>query len=257
MRSLPNVIKATEYVCIAEAAISALSSQSRTTSGGGCAVRGQPTDTAREQAERQAQEWLETTKVMCDQMRQEAQAKIEADAIRVREQSRQEGYEQGFEQGKRDGHQNGYQEGARQAAFEQQELLEQMKTLLRDFERQKQLILQRYEEDVRKLAFSIATKVIHTEIRTNSEAMEAIIRAATQDYQDEAWIRVTVSPDTIDLFSKHGSQILSAIRESSGNVKVLTSPEFTNGDCVINTPALIVDAGVNTQLKKVQAALKL
>ena len=127
--------------------------------------------------------------------------------------------------------------------------------MLETVEAQKTEILQKFENDIQKLAFAIAEKVIKKELIIDTLAMQSIIQNALDSYTNQSYLKIFVSKNTKSILVNADNSIIQALREISENVKVEISPNMNDGDCRIDMPDRVIDAGVNTQMTKIEQAL--
>lgn len=257
MRLLPNVIKAFQYTCLKEA-VAILPSP-------GCATMvAERRDTAVDQRKRildeaaeEAKKIIESAKLYGEKIVQDKRQQWEEESEKVRSKAEREGYQAGLEKGSSEGYRAGYRQGEKEAKDAQQQVLDDMKSLLEDMETQKGDILEKYASDIQTLAFEIAEKIIPIEIDSNEKALAAVIENATEAYRRQAWIKLTIPKGLEKWVSEDGNRIDKALREVSDNVKIVVSPEMEDGGCQIDMPEQMIDAGTGTQLSRVKAALQL
>lgn len=256
MRLLPNVIKASQYACITGAVtIIPASPGCRKEAAESEAVekRKQILDETAEEAKK----ILNAAQLYGEKLIQDKEQQLKEESTKIRARCEKEGYQKGFEQGSSEGYEAGYQQGKKEAANSQQQVLDDMQSLLEDMETQEEEILKRFSSDIQKLSFEIAKKIIHTEIQTNELAMASLIENATEAYRSQAFIKLTIPKSLENWVSKDGSLIIEALHKVSENVKAVASSNMEEGGCLIDMPEQLIDAGVETQLSRVKAALQL
>lgn len=189
-------------------------------------------------------------KLIQDTNRQLAQA-----GNQIRAESREEGYRQGLEEGQAAGYEAGFAQGLLEAAQAKQELLDEIAGLLQNIEQQKTDVLDRFSADLQKLAFAIARKVIKTELKTNEAVMSSIVTGAMEAYRNQEWLKIYVSGNTAEILNNSDPPILTKLREISQTVKIVVCPDMKDDDCIMETPDQMIEAGTDTQLKKIEDAL--
>ena len=198
----------------------------------------------------------EAAKRNADQLIMDVNRQLAQVSDQIRTESREEGYRQGFNEGKADGYKAGFAQGLLEVKQAKQELLDEIARLLQNIEQQKVNILKNFSEDLQKLAFAIAQKVIKTELTTNKKAMSSIITGAMEAYRNQEWLKVYVSRNTAELLNSADPPILTALREMSETVKIIILPDMEDADCILETPDQMIEAGMDTQLTKIKNALK-
>lgn len=251
MRSLPNVIKASQYAYLTDAVTIISTSPDRRNEA--VEKRKQILDEAAEEAKK----IIESAKLYSEKIIQDKLQQLDEESAKIRSRSEKEGFQKGLEKGSAEGYQAGFQQGKKEAEDSEQQVLDDMQSLLEDMEVQKENILEKYSSDIQKLAFEIAKKIIHLEIHTNEEVLASVIENATEAYRNQAWIKVTIPESLEKWVSKDGNLVEEALRKVSDNVKIVVSSNLEDGECLIDMPDQLIDAGVGTQLSRVKTALQL
>lgn len=251
MRLLPNVIKASQYACLTDAVTIISASPGHRNEA--VEKRKQILDEAAEEAKK----IIESAKLYSEKIIQDKLRQLDEESAKIRSRSEKEGFQKGLEKGSSEGYQAGFQQGKKEARDSEQQVLDDMKSLLEDMEAQKENILEKYSSDIQKLAFEIAKKIIHIEINTDEEALAAVIENATEAYRSQAWIKLTIPESLEKWVSEDGNRVDEVLHKVSDNVKVVISSSMEDGECLIDMPEQLIDAGVGTQLSRVKTALQL
>lgn len=251
MRSLPNIIKASQYERL-DGTVTIISTAS---------ARINEAEVRRKQilhdASEEARKILESAQAYSAKLIQDGQKRLEEEKVKVCLKSQKEGFHEGFEQGRSEGFDDGYAQGLQEALHSQEQILDTMKELLEETEAQKQMVLERFSSDIQNLAFEIARKITHMEVSKDDQALSAIIADATEAYRSQAWIKLTIPQNMGKWIDGEGGRILSELHKVSDNVKITTSADLEDGDCLIDLPEQYIDAGVKSQLSRVKTALQL
>ena len=191
----------------------------------------------------------------------ESTMRMNEECAQMKIRSYEDGYNQGLSEGKTEGaalgYQSGYEEGLKRANEESKKTRDELSKMMETVEKKKTEILDQFEADLESLAVTIAQKVIKKELSIDEKAMKAIILDVMESYRNQEWVRIRVSPSTSELLTKADHNIIQALREISDNVKIVSAPEMTDGDCQIDLPDRLIDAGADTQLTSIKTALKL
>jgi flagellar assembly protein FliH len=257
MRSLPNVIKASEYVAIKNGqAFPANSRDLRTAQG----VQDEQQIIV-DKAHQEAQQLIEAAQTYSMNKVKESAQRMNEEAAQVWARSHEEGYEKGLSEGQKTGtelgYKNGYEQGLAKAEEQNKATLAELTTMLEIAEKMKTEILQKFEDDIGQLAVAIAEKIIKKELSIDAKAMQEIILNAMDCYTNQGWIKIFVSKETKSQLLNADNSIIEALREVSENVKIEVSPDMKSGDCKIELPDRMVDAGVDTQMTRIKQALSL
>jgi len=151
------------------------------------------------------------------------------------------------------GHREGLEKGREEVMRATKQGMTELETLLRELEEKQEQILRAYEEDLYKLALDVAEKIIGIELESNAEAFLGIYRNALQELSGAETIRLTVSEYDADFVTANAELLRSMVKDAK-EIKIVTREKAPRGTCIIETPQAIVDAGVDTQLSKIDGA---
>jgi len=173
------------------------------------------------------------------------------DANLQSEKMKQQAQDAGFSQG--------YNEGEKQGRQEMQVLLEeavcQAQAIIAAAKQDAETIVQSSQQDIMKLAFAIAEKILAQEIEKNREATLPIIIAALQEVRDQDKITILVAPDDYELVlqAKRDLQIVIG-----GEKSLIITPDttLTRGSCFVETMNGKLDARIDTQLAILKKTLQ-
>ena len=191
----------------------------------------------------------------------ESTMRLNEECAQMKVRSYEEGYDRGLAEGKTEGaalgYQSGFEEGLTKANQENKAIKDELSQMLETLEKKKTEILNQFEGDLERLAVTIAQKIIIKELSIDETAMQSIILNAMESYRNQEWVRIRVSPNTAELLMKSDRNMMQVLREISDNVKIVSSPEMKDGDCQIDLPDRLIDAGADTQMSSIKAALKI
>jgi flagellar biosynthesis/type III secretory pathway protein FliH len=273
MRSLLNIIKASQYDEL-KGGESAKKTEAEP-------PHSSPTQVAREakdqhqaivnDAFKKAKNIVEAAQNYTLNQLKESTMRMNEECAQMKIRSYEDGYSQGLAEGKNEGYsigyQAGYEEGLKRAEKENQTVVEDIRraneekekellNMLKTVENRKTEILERFEADIQHLALTIAQKVIRKEVSVDEKAIKAIILDAMDSYRNQEWVKISVSRNTAELLARADSKLVEALKEVSDNVKIVSSFEMKDGDCQIELPDRLIDAGVDTQMNCIKAALE-
>jgi flagellar assembly protein FliH len=155
---------------------------------------------------------------------------------------RKEAYEQGFSEG---------------LLFQKNECLHTMKTLfslINDVGGLKKKFYEETEEQMLDLVFSVAGKVIHTEVNTNRNIVLAVLREAIKKIVDRDGMKIRLHPNDFRLMMDMKPDFL---KEMNGvkNVVFEEDAGINQGGAVLETLSGEVDARLEHQLQEIKMAL--
>lgn len=259
MRSLPNIIKSSEYVTI---------KNGRAFPANNKALHSAKQDNAQDEhkiivdkALLEAQQLMEAAQNYSLNKVKETTQQMNDEAAQVWAQSHENGYQEGLNDGRKDGSELGYKEGyakgMEKAEEENKATLDELTVMLETVEAMKSEILQKFEDDIERLAVAIAEKVIKKEISIDTQVMQTIIQSALDSYTNQSWVKILVSKNMKTMLINSDHSIIQALREVSENIRIETSPDMGDDECKIDLPDRMIDVGADTQITKIKQALSL
>ena len=254
MRLLNKVIKASQYDQF---------SSSFTVSGAQYSTS--PVSTQSKEKEmldkafQKAKQIVDDAQALSSKQIREANEKIENEFSQAKKSGYDDGFATGLEEGKKAGfsagQESGYGDGLKNAAAENKKNLDELSAMIENVEKAKTKVLQKFESGLENLAFTMARAILKNELKTNENAMRSIIQNAMNSYRNQEWVHIYVSNNTAGILLKGDNNIINALKEVSDNIKVIPKPEMDDGDCVLEMPDMVVDAGMGAQLKKFKTAI--
>lgn len=257
MRSLPKVIKMTEYDGI-RAPVS---------------VSGPKPDAKLPEPEKPSEKEavstaFEAAKKIVDaansysaRQLQEANERMSRESAELRERSREEGYTEGLSKGQEEGYQKGYDEGyaagLARAAEENNSVQQGITRLIDELEHSKSGILEQFQDDLSELALTIARTILKQQVTLDSSVLSAMICSALDLYRDQEWIRIHLSPALFDTLESGAEALTGRLADVSRSVKLMPCAELEEFDCFIELPSEVLDLSFDYQLKKIAAAIRL
>lgn len=85
--------------------------------------------------------------------------------------------------------------------------------------------------------------------------MQSIVLNALDSYRNQSWVRIYVSNQTATVLLKADNNIVQELQGVSDNVKVIAVSNMNDGDCVLEMPDQVIEAGVDSQLRKIRNAI--
>ncbi|MGB4548471.1 MAG: FliH/SctL family protein [Syntrophales bacterium] len=176
---------------------------------------------------------LQKGKTRLDDQRAETEKKIKA--------VRSDAYEKGLADGR---------------ARERRELSEAVQTavsLILELEHIRRDTLERMEARILDLAFSIAAKVIHREVRTHPDVVVGVLKAAIRHLTDRDGIRIHVNPKDHEYLLNLNAEALKEI-EGLRSAVFVRDEGIQRGGTLIETAFGEVDARLEEQLGEIGKA---
>ena len=213
-----------------------------------------------DQAFQKAKEIVDSAQALALKQKREAFDEIEKERSQAKKSGYDDGFAQGCEEGKAagfiSGKKSGYEDGLKNSAAENKKNLDELASMIESVEKSKNSLLQNFESGIKDLACEIARSILKSELKTNENAMRAIIKSAMNSYRSQSWVRIYVSNGTAEVLLKGDNNIINELKEISDNIKVIPNPEMDDSDCLLETPEKIIDAGIGPQFEKLKAAVE-
>ncbi len=199
----------------------------------------------REEAESRQSE-LNAMEARIKQLRREAEETLrvaEKQAAELREKAEKEGYEAGAARAE--------QEARAQTEAAQKSLAGALERLASAEES----LYAEMEEGVLDLALYIAEHIIKTEISGGKSAYKNMIREVLMGIRNQSNIVLKVGSDEYEQFFADAQDELGDVLKNSG-IKVVQDISLQPGDCLVETEFGYIDAGILTQLKRLEYSMK-
>lgn len=177
----------------------------------------------------------------------------------IKKRGYEEGYNAGFEIGKNKGYDEGYEIGLDNIKVELYKInenkLNEINCMLEEIEKQKQSVISKYESEISKLSLSIAEKILRQKIELKDNAVSRIIESVIKDYKNVEWVKIYISDKDDIIAIEADKSLINELQKISNDVKIEVKKDLDEGSCIIETPAGIVDASVDTQLNNLKEIL--
>lgn len=147
----------------------------------------------------------------------------------------QESYDRGFEDGKR------------QAERGLANVFKALRDAVEELSGMRSQILRETEDDILKLVFRIARKVIHQEITTDRLILAKIVSAAVNSSSERDEIVLRLNPEDHRLVNAHRNLYLNGLSEDR-QLELKADDSVSPGGCIVDTIMGEIDARAETQL---------
>lgn len=149
----------------------------------------------------------------------------------------QEGYDKGFEEGKRQA-----ERGLANVFKALREAVEELAGL-------REQVMRQSEEDLLKLAVTIARKVVHQEIATDRMILARIVAAAVNSATEREDIVIRLNPEDYRLVAAHRHLYLNGFDDRILDLK--SDDSVTPGGCIVDTAMGEIDARTDAQIDEI------
>lgn len=154
-----------------------------------------------------------------------------------------------LEAGRSDGFEAGRREGDQQARAETTPILERLARSLGHLAEARQEIRLKAEKDMVQLALLIAKRILHRELSTDPQALNALARVVFDRMVRGESLRVTVHPR----FAPALTAALSPTQKA--RVQIDPDPNWPLGTLIVRSEEGLLDASVDAQLEEISKGL--
>jgi len=160
----------------------------------------------------------------------------------------QEGFTEGSEEGRRS-----YDEKLADKMREDDEML---KRVMNEFYEERERRYNELEDEVIKLAIEIVRKIINPAEEALGDVFESLIKNALRQTPTDGKPIIRVSPVEYERFFSSGAATLELDSGVTVHASVIRDVSLNEGDCIIDTEDITVNAGIDSQLKYVKLAFE-
>lgn len=190
-----------------------------------------------------------------DKLLEEAQEVAEQLKAEAKDAGYKEGYAKGYDEGSDKGFEEALLEGGRQVRRESKALLDDLKAMLEHVEERKEDIINKYQEDLKEIAISVAEKVVHVSLKSSGDIIKRMILSATEGMQSKDWAKIYISKIDSQLMVQGDTNLLEEISYLSDHIKIIVMEGEVAGTCIIELPDKVLDASANTQIANIREIL--
>ena len=206
---------------------------------------------ARSETEAKISEAEEKIKVLIENARDEA-AQILLEARDDAEEERQKGYREGFDQGAEEGKRS-FDE---QLAEKIQEDDEALKRVLDEIYEERERTYKELEGETTNLALEIVRKIINPPDESLGDIFTPLIKNALRQMSSDGKIVLRVGPIEYERFFSSGAADIELDSGVTVKAAVLRDVTLNEGDLIIDTEDVTVNAGIDSQLQYVKLAFE-
>jgi len=214
-------------------------------------------------AEALANEYLNAAeleaKAKTDEMLENARAEakkiaLEAreDAEKMRERAEAEGYEKGLKKGQEEGKHSFDEELAEKMSQDDQML----KQVLDEIYEERERTYNELEDEVAGLALEIVRKILNPPEEELGDIFTPLIKNALRQMSTDGKIIIRVGAKEYERFFSSGAATIELDSGITVTASVLRDVTLREGDCIIDTEDVTVNAGIDSQLQYVRLAFE-
>jgi len=199
-------------------------------------------------AEREIEEQREA---ILDEAREQA-ATIIFQAREDAEEERKKGWQEGFE----DGASKGRLEYEEKLAEKMREDDEALKRVFDEIYEERERTYSELETETTKLAIEVVRKLINPPAEELGDVYTLLVKNALRQMPTEGKIIIRVGAAEYERFFSSGAAEIELDSGVTVNAAVIRDVSLNDGDCIIDTDDVTINAGIDSQLQYVQLAFE-
>lgn len=199
---------------------------------------------------------IEAEKIIAEANRYKLNAEVEfrKEVEKERAIAFKKGYNDGLEEGLINGEIEAKRVVGEEYRIKKEEMIEELSTQIFNVAESKEMILERYEKDILSLSITIAEKILKNHLKVNEDAIKSMLLDAMDNYKNEEWINIYLSPEDYITVSTD-KNLIGKLESSAEKIRIEAVQDSDDGKLIIETKDTLIDASVNTQLKNMKDAL--
>ena len=187
--------------------------------------------------------------------RQQA-AKIISDAQDEAEEERRLGYEQGFEEGSAKGSEEGKSKYDEMIEAKKREDDETLKRVIDEMYEERERTYIGMEKEATNLSIEIVRKILNPTEDELVDVFTPMIKNALRQMPTDSKIVLRVGPKEYERFFSSGAAVIELDSGATVKASVLRDVSLNDGDLIIDTDDVTINAGLDSQLQYVELAFE-
>ena len=183
-------------------------------------------------------------------------AQILSDAEDEAEEERKRGYESGYDDGLAKGSAEGKQKYDEKIEEKKREDDETLKRVIDEIYEERERTYNELEEETTKLAIDVVRKIINPAEEELGNVFTSLIKNALRQMSTDSKITLRVGPKEYERFFSSGAATIELDSGITVKAAVLRDISQNDGDLIIDTEDITVNAGIESQLKYVELAFE-
>lgn len=176
--------------------------------------------------------------------REEAQmlkSQAEQEAVQLKEEAKQNGYREGYEAAMQETEDQRFQ--ARQEA----------EMMIQNAVAERAAIIGSSEEVLYRLSYTIARKVVETEIH-NTDMIVQLVKNIVDVMDDSDTVKILLNPSDYEKLAAYKDQF-AAPGQALGNLELVQDVRISEGGCIAESDTGVIDAQIETRMENLENAL--
>jgi len=206
----------------------------------------------------EAKEFVARANAEAENILREAELRARRTEQDVRQAADERGYREGYQRGLAEGRETGQRAAFKAAAerFQQQHasLMDCCRSMLSSINADREAWLTSARQDLVELAMAIARRVAHHVGHAHREVVLANLEEAVRLVGARSDVTIAVNPADDEAARSFASSLID-LREQWENIRVVSEPEIPPGGCRVQWGSGAIDATLETQLDRIEAAL--
>jgi flagellar assembly protein FliH len=148
---------------------------------------------------------------------------------------------------------DGYKEGKEKGQTELDPVIATFREVAQSIREQRELVLQRAEPELVRLAMAIAERIVHTELTTNANVVVENVRSALTRILSREVVTLRVNPADHEIIRAQRDAIHAA--SDVEHLRIVEDQRVDRGGVIVETEAGTIDAKIATQIMEARRAI--
>ena len=135
-----------------------------------------------------------------------------------------------------------------------QPLRQMLESMMKEFEAWRRETTERLENAAVRLAFEIAKKILHEELKMRPELVRNTVKKALKQIADAGTLQIHCHPDDLELL-KQDAEIETLMKKQAAAMEWIADASVGRGGCLIKSDKGTVDATIESQLQEIHQHL--
>lgn len=145
--------------------------------------------------------------------------------------------------------------GLKLAAQKVEPLLKSLGEVMASLKTERQQLVMAHEQELIKIAFMVAMKILHKEIETDGEAVMGVVKAALEKVIKTESVSIKLSPYDLELLQQQINEHGLETEWLAHDAKLEGDFNIARGGCKVQTDSGEIDATIETQIELIKSIL--
>lgn len=174
--------------------------------------------------------------------------------IRLAKQHWEKERELFIEEAKKKGYEDGYRSGEKEGFTQYESLIKQAEQIIEVANQEFTKKIESSDEEILKIAFKVAEKILHQVIDEDQEAFRHLVRQVIEEVKENTEVKISVHPNQYELIVFHKEEFEQLFTKKV-ELYIVPDAKLKPYSVEVESPSGKIDAGVETQIEQLQIKL--